>query len=716
MGDADPKKVDAAVSRIKELHDKWGPSNNYKPYQAQIAADELLKLNPTEMELAWNGLTKGERQGIYNDSNFLFLNKKYADLLNALHDDKVEDAKKAVQSVADKKAEAEPKFGEYGTGLGSDRTGDTVKHFMDGSLPIPKGTKPGSLLEKLVIDTSWTMQNSFDSLGNGKPKDPVFSPVLKDTKVDTLDGWSNVINKQEKYKKKSDERKETYDENNKGVDTTSKDAKGEAKTTLDKLKDTHDKLYKALEYDYGKTTQKGNSIKADWGGKDPKEAKGGAIKDGETIYTRDKPEDNFTLTKAGELYYIHALKQYGDQFTKDFDEAAEKFRGFGSKVDGGDGGKDDPKPKKPAAPANPAQANPAAAAATQAQPVATPTSPSDATDATDTTASDDDWSHVFPADLTDPQAPTADTSDTTSGTDDLGLSDSGTDEDGVVDDTDDGTGSQSTGSEQAAATGTTGQTTPTAATTNPFMNSGLGSMVGNPLGSLMNQSQNNPFQQLGQSFANTGTGQQGIPGVSASPAVPTTASNGTAQQIGATNQMPGVSVDPAVATTQSPGVPAQTAHKFVDMQLPDRSGTQPVTAAVADAVNKELNNPNGCDAVRSYGNNLGNLQPFDDYPNLHTGDIAKWDNRSAIVIDEGSNKYLIVDGTMHELPRLDSQYKLDMNNLPFGDQKDFGNFQGFFRPDAAGDPDGSDQVKTVAAVSAPSTIGTRPADSAARRT
>jgi hypothetical protein len=136
-------------------------------------------------------------------------------------------------------------------------------------------------------------------------------------------------------------------------------------------------------------------------------------------------------------------------------------------------------------------------------------------------------------------------------------------------------------------------------------------------------------------------------------------------------------------------------RSMVDMKLPDGT-TQKVSSAVAQAVNKELNNPNGSDARSAYTGTPG--QPSAGSPwvsadsaHLQTGDVVQWANRSAIVVVEPSGLEVIVNG--HLVP-------LDPNNPPDGGTGGYGEFQGFFHPSGS-DLDNSAQQQQAPTPSAP---------------
>lgn len=167
---------------------------------------------------------------------------------------------------------------------------------------------------------------------------------------------------------------------------------------------------------------------------------------------------------------------------------------------------------------------------------------------------------------------------------------------------------------------------------------------------------------------------------------------------GATAPTPAPTPGPAPGT--EPGVtapspestpPAITQKSMVDMKLPNGT-SQRVSSVVAEAVNRELNNPNGSDARAAYQGTAGEATAGSPWMSVEssavkTGDIAQWDNRSGLVIVTDSGLQTIVNGQM---------VPLDPHNPPDGGQGGYGNFRGFFHPSGADVTDAS-QMATVGA-------------------
>ncbi|MET9489855.1 hypothetical protein [Nocardia sp. NPDC006630] len=185
--------------------------------------------------------------------------------------------------------------------------------------------------------------------------------------------------------------------------------------------------------------------------------------------------------------------------------------------------------------------------------------------------------------------------------------------------------------------------------------------------------------------------------------------------------------NPPAVTANSAGTPPATATKsMVDMKLPDGS-TQQVSSVVAAAVNHEVNNPNGSDARGAYDGTPGaatatspwsavgtSLLPSgESVPDLQTGDVVQWADRTALIVVENGHPQMILDGHMVPFDPaafLDPAKPQDPNiQKLLGTHGDPGTFQGFFHPsgaelDAGAQPGvtaGNPQNTTPPAVTAP---------------
>lgn len=179
-----------------------------------------------------------------------------------------------------------------------------------------------------------------------------------------------------------------------------------------------------------------------------------------------------------------------------------------------------------------------------------------------------------------------------------------------------------------------------------------------------------------------------------------------------TEQAPGTT--PAPGTAPAPGTepasvtaptdpqnppPANGTKSMVDMKLPDGS-TQKVSSVVAEAVNRELNNPNGSDARAAYKGGLGDASvqsPWNttDRDHLRTGDVVQWGDRTALLVAAGGGWRIIVNGLL---------VSFDPRNPTGGAEGANGEFQ-YFHPSGA-DVDltaqpVATQIQTVAGSPAP---------------
>ncbi|MFE2961015.1 hypothetical protein [Nocardia tengchongensis] len=146
---------------------------------------------------------------------------------------------------------------------------------------------------------------------------------------------------------------------------------------------------------------------------------------------------------------------------------------------------------------------------------------------------------------------------------------------------------------------------------------------------------------------------------------------------------------PEPAPPPPPEQPAVTPATLIDPPpAPETSGSAPRTAeihprggsrqmvsqAVHDAVTREENNPNGCDARAAYAGTPGADQtlwkPIDS-SQVQTGDIAVWANRTAVLVREPTGLRIMVNRMA---------VAFDPNHLPEFGVGDFGAFNGYVHP------------------------------------
>jgi hypothetical protein len=148
---------------------------------------------------------------------------------------------------------------------------------------------------------------------------------------------------------------------------------------------------------------------------------------------------------------------------------------------------------------------------------------------------------------------------------------------------------------------------------------------------------------------------------------------------GATAPAPGAT--PAVTAPTNTGAPpvVTAPGAMVDYKMPDGKTTIKVPQAVADALTRQQGNPalnaftayEGTQASQDMGGTWEAVQG-----DLKTGDVVRWENHSAVVINDGTGPQYWKDGV---LTRLDQNGDLD--NLGHG------KFVQFLRPQGLGEAD-----------------------------
>ncbi|MFQ6230288.1 hypothetical protein [Nocardia sp. NPDC002869] len=147
---------------------------------------------------------------------------------------------------------------------------------------------------------------------------------------------------------------------------------------------------------------------------------------------------------------------------------------------------------------------------------------------------------------------------------------------------------------------------------------------------------------------------------------------------GATDQGAGVQQVAAPTDTGAPPV-VTTPGAMVDYKMPDGRTTIQVPQAVSDALTRQQGNPalnaftayEGTQASQDMGGTWEAVQG-----DLKTGDVVRWENHSAVVINDGTGPQYWKDGI---LTRLDQNGDLD--NLGHG------KFVQFLRPQGLGEAD-----------------------------
>ena len=196
--------------------------------------------------------------------------------------------------------------------------------------------------------------------------------------------------------------------------------------------------------------------------------------------------------------------------------------------------------------------------------------------------------------------------------------------------------------------------------------------------------------KLGQSFGSGGNSQNFGPTANQPPvqyAQPATYTRPPAAASSAAAAAAPATTAPGASAAATPAA-AGSGNRLVSASLDGEN--QQLPSVIADAVNKELNNPDGSNAVEAYSGTLGEsstAQPWQELdpkdPNSwHTGDVMEWHDRSALVVHDDKGLYLIIDGNLHALTIKDGIVQ-EEQDPPHDDFGAYGDFKGVFRPTGA---------------------------------
>jgi hypothetical protein len=208
-------------------------------------------------------------------------------------------------------------------------------------------------------------------------------------------------------------------------------------------------------------------------------------------------------------------------------------------------------------------------------------------------------------------------------------------------------------------------------------NNGTASSDPSGLEQLMEmQALSKAFDPTGNGQNNNGNGNSVDNNQNSDSSQNSSSQNASAQSAPATAQQ-ATAGPPAAVTAPATGNPNHLVSVSLDGE------TQQVPSVVADALNKELNNPNGSNAIDAYAGTLGDSTPghpwqqLDDLSKLQTGDVVQWQDRSALVVHDDKGLHMIVDG---QLMPLTDQTTQSPPQDSFGS---YGDFKGFFHPTGA---------------------------------
>ncbi|WP_280459263.1 hypothetical protein [Nocardia carnea] len=724
------------ADEIEKEHDDtgWNDIDNDK---VDEHLDKIKELNSTEFNAFFERLPGETRNELLNSADGgdrnLHTTDEYREIYNALKNG--EDREKYVQKLQTEEKKVEND--DFANGAGGQAPLGEGEYLVDKdgnglvSLHIPRGATP--MLTELVEDTQFAMQEGLKSLGSGDPESWLkfgFTNMLAGSDIESADGWSNVINQHAQKKGELDERATEYTQKHKDVEIhtwETKVFKDELWKQLLNIKDglNNDRLKLDLAaVGYEKRDDNRIILTGDIENYDPNkedDKPGGYTNmpvngaNGERVLYRKnvqgdamtaergfKGEDDPSKEGEEQFYYLtpeaewHFYVQHIDQAAEDWDKkyraALERMQRGAHMIDddkGGDedkdgkgtyddgykagleaGRKENPGPTTPG-PTTPGPTTPG------------PTTPGATTPGAKTPGAEEtqDFSKTFD-DLLGKEDPADGTGNETGKDGKDGKGGSALEQ--VLQPIRDAiTGSGATGATAAGA---------------PAGDGGMGVMMPMMMMGMMSQMMQQAMQQQKQDEAAERDREEReredeepqsapAPNAGPAPAAPAAPPPGTTA--------------PPVQTDTPPAPPApDTPKSMVDMKLPDGS-SQRVSSVVSEAINRELNNPNGSDARAAYQGTPGEATAGSPWVSVEssavaTGDIAQWENRSALVVVTDSGLQAIVNGQM---------VPLDPHNPPDGGQGGYGEFRGFFHPSGA-DISGTNETAVGATPPEPPAIAT----------
>ncbi|MGW4843044.1 hypothetical protein [Nocardia brasiliensis] len=135
---------------------------------------------------------------------------------------------------------------------------------------------------------------------------------------------------------------------------------------------------------------------------------------------------------------------------------------------------------------------------------------------------------------------------------------------------------------------------------------------------------------------------------------------------------------PAASTTPPPTAPTDPPVVPRNVDLPLDGHNYRVPEVVAGAAHTALSNPNGSDAVAAFNGTAGDPEswrpiPASEQQEVQSGDVAKWEERTALVLKDDQGLQMIVNGQL--VPLSDPNLPPDDGHGPYG------NFVHFLRPE-----------------------------------
>ncbi|MGY2093300.1 hypothetical protein [Nocardia gipuzkoensis] len=327
-------KVDDAVDLINGHYEDsfWGnDAEGFQDDQARESLDALADLTAGEFEEAFDRLNDTRRETLAETAQAQGLDDddKYRQIINSL-------ATGDPSAVVE--ADREPQFaGDTGqwSGLGPGEG----EHGEDATLWIPRGASKS--LISLILDTQFTMQWGFDTLGIGNPEAaPDFTTLLDGELVTDVDGWSQIRSDHDALNTRLTERQNEHTGEDGGVRITTMDTEITGSDVYTQLKEIKDNLNERLKFEFPDATRRGDEIMAGSSGGPSYSETQVAVYE----MNADENSDNFGkfyLTAASEQrYFVRYIDQAAEDWERKYAEATEEFQKHADQIDNGDTGDD----------------------------------------------------------------------------------------------------------------------------------------------------------------------------------------------------------------------------------------------------------------------------------------------------------------------------------------------------------------------------------------
>jgi hypothetical protein len=666
-------KVDDTVDLIDGHYEDsfWGDDGDgFQDDQARESLDALADLNATEFQEAFERLSHTRRETLAETAQAQGLDDddKYREIINSL-------ATGDPSAVVE--AEREPQFaGDTGqwSGLGPGEG----EHGEDATLWIPRGASKS--LVSLILDTQFTMQWGFDTLGIGNPEAaPDFTTLLDGELVTTVDGWSQIRSDHDALNTRLTERQNEHTGEDGGVRITTMDTEITGSDVYTQLKEIKDNLNERLKFEFPEATRNGDEITVGSGGPPTSEVQ-------VPVYemNRDENSDNFgkfyLTADAEQRYFVRYIDEAAEDWERKYAEATEDFQKHADQIDNGDtgddgGGNDDTDGGDSGGDTGDDGGDSVGDTGDDggsSDPVQDSGFPLPVQDASTAEAGllDEDFSSMYD-DLLGGSVDTTDSLDSTS----LGDVQSGLDSTGSGTPSGADLSSLISAAQDSGTGSGTGMTTSNTSTPASY-DSGAGALSQMAMMSALGQMANQ-----GNRPARDDSGHDDRDSREAPPREDE--QNSTAP---AATTDPGVQTPPPGVTAPTyAGTPPPVTTPGAMVDVPIDNTTVKAPQPVAEALQKQVQNV-AMDAISAYRGTAGELTA--DHPpavingpgELKTGDILQWERHSALIVKDQNGLFVLDNG--HLVP-------LDPNNPPLKEK--YGNFTGYIHPSgldgaAGGDP------------------------------